>query len=122
MHYTKAHEDFHLCLGGSVEFYKLPFSNLPQKFTCQVGKRSLSLSSKYNNYAGVWMVDVEDAKTKECLIASLPVTTGDDLFYQFNFLGLGALMVALTNGDYKAPPTNDNLGTEAFIFAGIENE
>lgn len=114
--------DFHQYLGASVEFYKLPFSNLPQKFTCKLGGKNLSFSSKYNNQAGVWMVDVEDAKTKECLIASLPVTTGDDLFYQFKFLGLGALMIALTNGDYKTPPTNDNLGTEAFIFAGIENE
>ena len=50
---------------------------------------------------------------------AMKVVTGADLLAQLEYLGMESAFIALTDGDFDAPPTYENLGATGHIYYGV---
>lgn len=101
----------------ATENFLIPLSNVPQDFTITLNEKEFRVVTKYNDsLEGGWVLDMYDAETDEAIIMNVPMVTGCDLLEQYGYLNLGGKLIVFTDGDEKAVPTLENLGTESNLY------
>lgn len=98
------------------QLFKIPLTNVPQRFAIELAGLSLVIVSRWNEEAPAWMLDFYDEATAAPLIVSLPLVSGADLLAQHQHLGIPGQLIVYTDGDEFAPPTLENLGQEANLY------
>lgn len=102
------------------EVFRIPLTNVPQRFAIDLNGRSFIFVCKYNPEMPNWVLDIIDGDTEEPLIACLPMITGANLLAQHAYVGIDGAFVVYTDGNEFAIPTLDNLGNEANLYFVIE--
>lgn len=67
------------------------------------------------NGEGGWCLDILTSQNVP-LVQGVPLITGADLLEQYAYLGIGGSLFVQTVQDPAAPPTFDNLGTDANVY------
>jgi hypothetical protein len=62
-----------------------------------------------------WVLDINDSDNNP-IACGIPLITGIDLLYQYQYLNIGGSLVASTDGSVTAPPTFGNLGTSGHLY------
>lgn len=99
-----------------AEVFKIPLSNVPQKFSISLSNMPLVITCKYNNVGICWMLQISDGNTEEALTGFFPLVTGTDLLRQLPSLGIPGELWVYTDGNAYAVPSLDNLGVEANLY------
>jgi hypothetical protein len=100
-----------------MAIYNIPLTNIPQKFTIELGGKEYILTCRWNDaIEGGWFIDIDDSITNTPILHNLPLVTGNNLLEQYEYLGIKGALVVLTNGDNTAVPTLENLGVESFLY------
>jgi hypothetical protein len=100
--------------------YTMPLTNVPQRFNMDIVGVTYTILCRWNESIG-WSLDISNAADDTPLIACLPLVTGTDLLGQYAYLGIGAALIAYTDGDQFAPPTLQNLGRESNLYLLVES-
>ncbi len=95
--------------------YLIPLVNVPQRFTIDLAGVTYTLTSKWNDIAQCWYLDIEDADQNPVAMG-LPFVTGADLLVGLEYLGIDGSLVVYTNGDEAAIPTQTNLGGDSNLY------
>lgn len=95
--------------------YLIPIENVPQQFAIDLAGVTYTLTSKWNDMAQCWYLDIADAD-QNSIAAGIPFTTGADLLKGLAYLGIDGGLIVYTNGDASAIPTLDNLGTDCNLY------
>lgn len=64
---------------------------------------------------GGWCLDISDTQGNP-IACGLPLVTGADLLAQFAYLGIGASLYVVSDGNASDVPTFANLGTDAHVY------
>lgn len=96
--------------------YEIPLSPEAQKLSVQLGKTVYKLTVRWNTSdEGGWIIDIFDSDGAPKLLG-IPMTTGNDLLEQYQYLDFGGKMFCGTDGDLTTPPTYENLGLTAHLY------
>ena len=95
--------------------YEIPLSSTDQVFQIPLGGITYTLTSKWCAPASAWTLDIADANGV-ALVSGIPLVTGVDLLEQYQYLGIAGQLVAQTDGDTFAVPTQSNLGTGGRLY------
>jgi len=100
--------------------FKIPFANVPQLFSIELGGVSYRVANRWNPAAeGGWFLDIYDSEERPVLM-NLPLVTGTDLFSQHKHLGLPGALIVYTDGDEGSLPTLETLGGDSNVWLVIE--
>lgn len=94
--------------------YRIPLTNVPQRFAIELGGREYVMVVRWNPIMGNWVMCLLDGDM--VLVNCLPLVTGVDLLAQFRHLGINGSFVVVTDGDPYATPTLGNLGTDSNLY------
>lgn len=123
---------------ATLTYFEIPTVATPQSFTINIAGISYNLTIMYHNvYAGFasaptgvstnngsnidtnviggWVLDIADNNNNP-IVCGIPLVTGIDLLYQYQYLGFGGSLVVATDGNPVIPPTFDNLGTDSHLY------
>lgn len=95
--------------------FLIPLVNLPQRFTIDLAGVTYTLTSKWNDMAQSWYLDIED-ESQTPIACGLPFVTGADLLAGLEYLGIDGSLLIYTNGDSFAVPTQNNLGVDSNVY------
>ena len=95
--------------------YEVPTSALDQTFSVALGGITYQLTTRWCAPASAWVLDIADVNGV-ALVSGIPVVTGVDLLEQYRHLGIAGQLVAQTDGDTFAVPTQSNLGTAGRLY------
>ena len=95
--------------------YLIPLENVPQTFTIDLAGVTYTLTSKWNDMAQSWYLDIAD-ESGNPICAGMPFITGADLLSGLAYLGIDGALIVYTNGDPSAVPTIDNLGGDCNLY------
>lgn len=101
----------------SQQVFKIPLSNVPEKFEVSLAGITYTLISKYNpDDQGGWAIDILD-QDENPIACNIPLITGADLLDGLEYLGIpGSLYVNSEGADPLAVPTLDNLGVSSNLY------
>lgn len=101
--------------------YEIPLSEGCQRFTVDLGERTLTLVLIYR-YAdlGGWYLDIYDDEN-ELLIGGIPLVIGRDLLEQYQHMGLGHLTASLDGGS-TSDPTYEEMGSTVHLYWEPEDD
>lgn len=97
------------------QVFRIPLTNVPQRFEIELGNNDVIIVSRYNNISKCWFLDILKSSDETPLIMNLQVVAGCDLLSQHKHIIDGA-MVAVTDGDTHANPTYENIGAQANLY------
>jgi hypothetical protein len=100
---------------ATINSYLIPLTNIPELFTINLAGTTYTLTSKWNDQMGSWILDLADSEGN-MLAAGLPFVTGADLLDGLEYLGVDGTLIVFTNGDQYAVPTLDNLGSDSNLY------
>ncbi len=100
----------------AIEIYKIPLTNIPQRFLISLSGRSLTIENRYNAEARYWTISLFDGDTGDVIFTNMPLVTGTDLLRQYKHLGLVGKLFVLTDGDNNATPTEKSLGVDSNLY------
>ena len=92
-----------------------PLSAIDQRFQIPLNGVTYQLTIKWCAPAAAWTLDIAD-EGGTALISGIPIVTGIDLLEQYQHLGIAGQIVAQTDGDTFAVPTQTNLGTAGRLY------
>jgi hypothetical protein len=95
--------------------YEVPTSALDQTFSVALGGITYQLTTRWCAPASAWVLDIADVNGV-ALVSGIPIVTGVDLLEQYRHLGIAGQLVAQTDGDTFAVPTQANLGTAGRLY------
>jgi hypothetical protein len=99
----------------TISTFLLPLVNVPQVFTISLVGVTYTLTSKWNDMAQSWYLDIADA-SQNPIACGLPFITGADLLDGLAYLGIDGSFIVYTDGDATAVPTLANLGIESNLY------
>lgn len=95
--------------------YEIPLNPTPQRLAITLSGVLYQLVVKWNVSASVWVLDILDANETP-ILTGVPIVTGVDLLDQFEYLGLGGKLYALTDHDPDLPPGFTSLGATGHLY------
>lgn len=98
-----------------MTIFEIPLRSRAQKIKTEINGLEYGMFFRWNKASNCWIMDISNSDDTP-LLSGVPLITGADLLEQFEYLGLGVKMVALTIGDIDAVPTFDNAGVEGKLF------
>lgn len=102
-----------------ISWFEIPTSSTPQTFNITINGVVYNMTLSYRDYLDAgWTLDIAD-ESKNNLVCGIPLVTGTNLLGQYAYVGLGATMIVGTDGDFLAPPTFANLGTNSHLWFGV---
>lgn len=106
-----------------MALFRIPFENIPQRFTISLGGTSYVLVNRWNQseQGGGWFIDILDEDEKP-LLMNLPLVSGTDLFQQHEHLGLPGRLIVFTDGDPTGIPSLQSLGEESNVWLVTDDE
>lgn len=106
----------------TIEVFRVPLENVPQRFDISIGGAQLAIESKFNTMLNSWVLSFFYANSGEVIVTNMPMVTGVDLFGQLKYLNVfSGELIVYTDGDDFAVPTEENLGQEANLFYVTES-
>lgn len=99
-----------------MNIFRIPVVNTNQQFNITLSGKNLLITCNWNQELPAWVISIQDANTKDYLIAGVALVTGCNLFQQFYYTGVTGFLVAYTNGDPGQIPTFESLGNESQVF------
>jgi hypothetical protein len=100
----------------SAPVFEIPLqAGTPQTLNISLAGVTYGLTVVWNNNAQVWVIDIDDSNGNP-LIQGIPLVTGADLLEQYEYVGIGGSLYAVTDFDIAAPPTFDNLGQQGHLY------
>lgn len=100
---------------STLSNYTVPLVNLPQVFTIDLAGVTYTLTSKWNDQAQSWYLDIADS-AQNPIACGIPFITGADLLSGLAYLGINGSFIVYTDGDNSAVPTQDNLGVDSNLY------
>lgn len=95
--------------------YEIPLSEGCQRFTVELGERTLTLCLIYRSADfGGWYLDIYDDEN-DLILGGLPLVIGRDLLEQHQYLGLGHLTVTRDGGSTIDPEYSD-MGSSVHLY------
>lgn len=104
----------------AVNVFKIPLTNVPQKFAIDLAGKSYIFLCRYNTEMENWLISMQDGDTEQDIFDSMPLVTGTDLLAQYAYLGITGSLIVYTDGNEFAPPTEFNLGEECNLYYVVE--
>lgn len=95
--------------------YEIPLSAVDQRFNIPLGGVTYQFTVKWCAPAAAWTLDIAD-EGGTALISGIPIVTGIDLLEQYQHIGIAGQIVAQTDGDTFAVPTQSNLGIAGHLY------
>ena len=96
--------------------FLIPLSNTPQTFQILLAGVTYTLTSKWNDVAQCWFLDIADLNANP-IACGIPFITGEDLLDGLEYLGIGGELLVITNGpDTTSIPTLYNLGIDSNLY------
>lgn len=102
-------------MASTLTPFEIPLSPQAQKFTIALLGVTYSFRVTWNVPSNCWLLDISDVNDQP-IVQGIPVITGANLLDQFQYLGLGGGLLALTDSNVDAVPTFDNLGDAGHLF------
>lgn len=99
-----------------MKAFKIPFTNVPQRFAISLAGKDYVLQNVWNSESNSWEISMFDGDTDAPIFASLPLVTGVNLLRQYEYLGIAGSLYVYTDGDDTAVPTETNLGVESNLY------
>lgn len=95
---------------------EFPLRPEAQQMTIQLGEASYSVRFGWaDRPEGGWFLDIGDVNGNT-LINGLPLTAGDNVLQQFDYLGIGGEIRVETDGNDLVEPTYANLGSNGKVL------
>lgn len=104
----------------ALTLFRIPLLNIPQRFEINLAGNDLILETQWDYLNTTWFISIFDSLTQEILLSSLPLTTGNNLISQFNYLDFNFSLAVISEGDIFAIPTEDNLGSTSNLIVGVD--
>ena len=124
--------------GTTYTYYEIPTVASPQTLTITLAGITYNLQLLFHNaYAalpgaptgvatddgsnidtniiGGWALDI-NAVNNNPIVCGIPLVTGIDLLYQYQYLNFGGALVVSTDGSLASPPSFTNLGTTGHLW------
>jgi hypothetical protein len=95
--------------------YVIPLQPTNQLLSVTLNGVLYNLRVIWNAIAQIWVMDIYDSSSNPVLLG-VPLVSGGDLLWQFEYLGIGGQMYAQTSNDTDAPPTFTNLGVTSQLY------
>lgn len=96
--------------------YEFPLRPEAQQMTVQLGASTYSVRFGWaDSPAGGWFIDIADVNG-DALINGLPLTAGENVLQQFDYLGIGGEIRVETDGNDLIEPTYANLGSNGKVL------
>jgi hypothetical protein len=106
---------------ATATFFEIPTTPTAQQFSITLNGISYIMRLIYRDTdMGGWVLDIADSNNTS-LACGIPLVTGCNLLDQYEYLGLGGVMIVTTDGDTLTPPTFENLGTTGHLWFGIRS-
>lgn len=87
----------------------------PQQFGITLNGVQYQLTIRWCSPGQVWIMDIADTNDNPVL-QGVPLVTGSDLLEQFEYLGIGGVLLAQTTNNALAVPTFANLGDTGNLY------
>lgn len=101
--------------------FKIPLTNIPQKFQIALANKEYSMTCKWNDSEDAgWVLDIDNAIDNTPLIYNIPLVTGVNILDGLEYLGIDGQLFVFTDGDDFAVPTLLNLGIESNLYFQTE--
>lgn len=96
--------------------YEIALTPEQQIFTVDLVGKLVKMRFLWNDSEeGGWTLDIYDIDDNP-MIMGIPLVAGVDLLAQYFYMGFGGFLYVTTNGDWRKPPTIDNLGLNAHLL------
>lgn len=95
---------------------EIPLTPTPQEFDIELSGKPYHMGLYWSDgIEGGWVLDITDAITDQKLALGIPLTIGNNLLKQLEYLGInGELKVLPVRGNEL--PTIDNLGEDVKVY------
>lgn len=105
----------------TINTYTIPLTTDPQTFEILLAGVNYTLTSKWNDIAQGWFLDIADSNANP-MACGIPLVTGVDLLDGLEYLGLGGSLFVFTNGlTPDSVPTLYNLGIDSNLYFQTSN-
>jgi len=96
--------------------FEFPLSPMAQKMTITLGEIEYQMRFAWaDSPEGGWFIDIATS-TGAPLVAGLPLTAGENVLQQFDYLGFAGTITVATDNDTLVEPTFENLGTNGKAY------
>lgn len=96
--------------------YEFPLRAEAQLIQIQLGEVEYRVRFGWGDTSdGGWFIDIADAEGTP-ILRGLPLTAGEDVLQQFNYLGIGGKIRVQSDGDGLIEPTYANLGSNGKVL------
>lgn len=95
--------------------FEIPTSPTPQTFSITLSGVQYRVTLKWNASAQLWVIDIADSNNV-VIVAGVHVVTGADLLAQYEYLGFGGKLFAMTDSDPDLPPGFSDLGKNGHLY------
>lgn len=97
-------------------FFEIPLSPVPQRFTITLGAVDYRLTVQYRKAGGAgWVLDIADANNVP-LVSGIPLVTGTDLLAQYRYLGFAGRLWVQGAANPDDVPTYEDLGIGSHLY------
>lgn len=95
--------------------YEIPLSAQPQTLQITLNSVVYTLTVRWNNVSGAWILDIGDSNNNP-ILCGIPLVTGCDLLAQHAYLNFGGQLIAQSDDNLNAPPALTTLGTTGHLY------
>lgn len=97
------------------QIFEIPLNPQSQRFAITLGTITYNLQVIWNAKSNCWVMDINDVDNLP-LVCGIPLVTGLNLLQQYAYLGIGGVMVTMTDAAPDSPPTYRNLGASGHLY------
>jgi hypothetical protein len=94
---------------------EIPLKPRSQNFAIALAGVTYQLTLYWNGQSACWMLDIATS-SRAPLIQGIPVVTGLDLLYQYEYLGIGGSLIVQTDAAPDTVPSYSDLGVNGHIY------
>ena len=96
--------------------YEIPITpGVPQTFTISLAGVFYNLTVRWSTSMAAWFLDLADA-SNNFLLNGVPLVTGADLLAQYEYLGIGGMLVVQSDNDLSLVPDFSTLGVTGHLY------
>jgi hypothetical protein len=98
-----------------MKAYDIPLKPQAQTFAIALNGTTYHLTLSWNTISLCWVLDIAD-EGDVAIIQGIPVVTGLDLLYQYQYLGIKGSLVVQTDYDPSVVPGYGSFGVDGHIY------
>lgn len=101
-------------------FYEIPLNGNSESFSVEIADKTYFFRVYFNHELDQWVLDL-GTSNKNWIACNIALVTGQNLLMQYEHLNLGFSLWLQVDGLPEAEAGYENLGTEARLFAEVED-